>query len=366
MDQRRIDGFDILRVFSMIGVVFMHSVGNSLRTEQVDGVWLCFDVMISLAYTAVPCFFLMSGALILGRKDEIKFGAFYLHHLPRIILPLAVWSIVSLTTEQELATVKDVLRGLLRASKGPTIYPLWFLYTLLPLYILAPFLKVLTEHLTLNGKYWLVAIIVSLNIWQTVRLVAPERISGWMDLDLTRQLFLFEGYLGCFLLGVLLRELTTKPPRWIRLAPLILLFISIATWIRSRRLGEYNSVYQSQNRFFIGALSVCMFLFFLYKKAPEPIQAVARWLSQLSFGVYLTHGYMLRKVFYMVPLEGWGRSTALFMLTLVFCLLLTFVLASIRPLCFICTGMTWKAACRSCNLQWLASVLWKKHEKRIS
>lgn len=119
-------------------------------------------------------------------------------------------------------------------------------------------------------------------------------------------------------------------------------------------------VFQSQSRFFIGALSICQFLFFLYQKVPQPIQAVVRWLSQLSFGVYLTHGYMLCKVFDMVPLEGWWKNTTLFILTLVFCILLTFVLSSIRPLCFLCTGIPWKVACRSCNLQWLASKLWKK------
>ncbi len=366
MDQRRIDGFDVLRVFSMTGVVFMHAVGNSLRTEQMDGVWLCFIVLISLAFTAVSCFFMISGALILGRKGEIDFSDFYLRHLPRIILPLVVWSMVSLTTEQEFTSIKDILRGVLSVFKGPAIYSLWFLYTLIPLYILAPFLKLVTDHLTLSGKYWLIAIIVSVNIWQTVRNVAPVRISGWMDIDLPRQLFLFEGYLGFFLLGALLRELTSGPPRWIKLAPLILAFISLATWIRSRRGGNYIDVFQSQNRFFTGALSVCLFLFFLHKKAPQPVQAFARWLSQLSFGVYLTHGYMLRKVVSRIPLEGWSKSTVLFMLTLVLCTLLIFVLASIRPLCFICTGIPWETACRSCNIQWLVSELREKHEKRIS
>lgn len=190
----------------------MHSVGNPLRTQPMDGVWFCFTVLTSLAFTAVPCFFMMSGALLLGRRGKLDCGTFYLHHLPRILLPLAVWSVISLTVKQEFTTIKDVLGGLCSALQGPTMYSLWFLYTLIPLYILVPFLKLITDHLTHSGRRWLVAIIVSVNIWQTIRSVAPVKISAYLNWDLPHQLFLFEGYLGCFLLGILLRQLIQTPP----------------------------------------------------------------------------------------------------------------------------------------------------------
>ena len=343
----------MLRVLAMVNVVFMHAMSLPLRTKPLNSVWFLFTVLTSFAFTAVPCFFMMSGALLLCRPGEAEFGAFYRKHLPRVILPLLVWSLISLAGPMEYQSVGDVTEAFLQTLKEPAIVPLWFLYTLIPLYLLAPFLKVMLDHLPEKGRLWLLGLIVVIDVWATL----PGELGKYLIINAASQMFLFRGYFGFFLLGALLFTIRRRVPKkyLLLLAGVLVAVISVGTWFLSVRAGEYDSTLQGQNKPLIGTLGALLLLLFLEMPKPKHLGEAMSALAQLSFGVYLAHGFFLQKIVSVGKFGGWRLGLARFGLSLMLSIMVTFLFASIRPLCFLFTGMTYETACRSCNLKWILS-----------
>ena len=64
------DYFDGLRIFAALCVIFMHTAAGPLRAG-VNTDWHLLNVCTSLAFTAVPLFFMMSGYLLMtSRKTD--------------------------------------------------------------------------------------------------------------------------------------------------------------------------------------------------------------------------------------------------------------------------------------------------------
>ena len=116
-----------------------------MRKKQA---WPFFHIPTSFFFTAVPIFFMISGALLLSDPRTRDALPFYRRHLPKLIVPLAVWSVLTLLGRfltQSGYTWTQFGKALVTIPAGPVITPLWFVYTLLPIYLLAPFLKAMPE-----------------------------------------------------------------------------------------------------------------------------------------------------------------------------------------------------------------------------
>ena len=67
---RRLD-FDLIRAASMAAVVYLHTAAGGLRQSEDMALWHLSNLLSSLAVAAVPLFFMISGALLLGSdRDE--------------------------------------------------------------------------------------------------------------------------------------------------------------------------------------------------------------------------------------------------------------------------------------------------------
>jgi peptidoglycan/LPS O-acetylase OafA/YrhL len=91
----RIQYLDVLRVLSMLSVVFIHSADSSLKANPGSTVWHFANVLTSLASASVPLFFMISGALLLNspRTDSVCFTL--RARLPRVLIPFLLWSLIS-------------------------------------------------------------------------------------------------------------------------------------------------------------------------------------------------------------------------------------------------------------------------------
>jgi surface polysaccharide O-acyltransferase-like enzyme len=114
-------------------------------------------------------------------------------------------------------------------------------------------------------------------------------------------------------------------------------------------------------------LAACVFLFF--KQNCNADTRLRRGLvptAALSLGIYLSHNILLS------VLESIGYNGSRFLFTcaraavvLAAAALITKTLASIRPLCYIFTGMKYDEACRTCNWQYTANRLRRKKTEAI-
>ena len=141
-----------------------------------------------------------------------------------------------------------------------------------------------------------------------------------------------------------------------------LALIAFATAHCSEAAGKYNAVFQSQSGGLTVLLAACIFL--LFKENCNADTWLRRGLAPtaaLSLGIYLSHNILLS------VLAGIGYNGTRFLFTCakaaaVFAAaaLITKTLASIRPLCYVFTGMKYDEACRTCNWQYTANRLRKR------
>ena len=93
--RRRLD-YDVLRVCSMVAVVYLHTAAGALRTPQNAPVWHFSNALTALFTTAVPLFFMLSGALLLKDGKTADLSTLFRRRLPKIVVPLLAWSAVVL------------------------------------------------------------------------------------------------------------------------------------------------------------------------------------------------------------------------------------------------------------------------------
>lgn len=354
---RRLD-FDLLRVGSMAAVVYLHTAAGALSQSENRILWHISNLLASLAVAAVPLFFMLSGALLLG-SDRTDDPAYLLRRLPRVAVPGLCWSLlvvgwVWLTQGGEMALLKLVnLPGM------AVIVPYWFLYALIPMYLLSPLLKRMTDHL--EERHWRYL----LGLWVVVTL-GMNQLSGffpdpWYALlreNLTLNVSVLEGYLGYFLLGAWLERLERLPARW-KLAAAALAswgIIAAGTWWMTNLSGTYGQQFSTYRGIFTMVLSSALFLLSRDLFGERRSGRGMVLLSACSLGVYLAHP-MAIKLAERVIVALTGSLTlsvftqlAVWLLSMAGCILGVVLVSSVPGLCFLSTGQRFQDACRESNI----------------
>lgn len=149
---------DLLKILSAYCVVLLHSTAYALY--DVNGV--CFKQFVflnSLTRFAVPLFFMCSGAVIL--RSDLNINRLF-KRFSRILLPLIFWSVFYELYLIYCGIPKDILVILSDILHDRVMYHMWFLYSLLGIYLLIPFLhKMVTIMSSEDWKwFWLLSLIV--------------------------------------------------------------------------------------------------------------------------------------------------------------------------------------------------------------
>lgn len=193
---------NFLRFGAILLVILLHCLTGFLSDPayyggRSFGIILLFN---ELGRAGVPLFFMLSGYLMLRDGRTLDFTPFYRRRLTRILLPLAVWNVVyGLYFGM---TPQEILAGSINQGCA---YHLWFLYQLLGLYLLAPFLKRIVDSCTRKQLWWLLLLIAFPGTLRPLFNLATPFYLYLLS-------FLVEGYAAYFLLGYLLG--TAKPSRW--------------------------------------------------------------------------------------------------------------------------------------------------------
>lgn len=369
MDKKRHYYLDYIRVAAMIFVVFMHSASNGLRynTAAPGENWHLLNLCTSLAFTAVPLFFMMSGFLLFTSPKTADPLYLLRHRLPRLAVPLLSWSALCGAwysfRSQAGFSLADTGRRLLSSLNEPAMTHLWFMYTLLGMYLLSPLFYGGLNALDKKGRVYLAGLLTVCMTFATLGGVLPA-LRPWLPQGVTGHVLLFSGHFFALIFGWLLGT-WQKPPasRWllgIALADLAL--ITVMTWRRTVGSGAYDQLFQTQNRGFELLLAVCVFLL-CRRHLNRPfgrLHSLVRPLSALCFPIYMAHGLALSilRALGMPDLSAL-QVAALTLSALAFSWLVTKTLASVRPLCFLFTGMTYEEARSTCSWQHTAAQLKK-------
>lgn len=289
----RVLELDLIRVLACLMVIMMHS---PMPVESQDPS-LQSLVAVGISYLCSPCiglFFMVSGALLLPKALNVKH--FLRKRLHKVLFPTLLATLFYLIISHvESETSKDLIRELLSipfSAQGTGI--LWFMYTLIGLYLLAPIIGTWLASLSdmKGARFYIVLWIVTL-CYPIVSLFADVNESP------TGILYYFGGYAGYFLLGYIMHH-CPKSVRWRWLAVPILLSIAspLVCRLMNWKVGFYSMFWYLS----IFVAVMCMAWFkailqwgkLLYKNTLFRKGIVL--FSNLSFGIYLTHIFFMRSV----------------------------------------------------------------------
>lgn len=352
--RKHVDYFDLLRVIAAISVIYMHTSVVPLRYGSGTN-WTWINVLTSVSFTGVPLFFMMSGYLILSDPRTVDIDLLLKKRIPRLLVPLAAWSVAAILsvmyTEHDF-TVSVFFQRLISALSEPAAEPYWYMYTLIAIYLLSPMIAGGLRALDRKGHIFVITLIALASVQQMLRCVLPERMMPLFTWDFLAKIMIFNGHLCTFVLGYYLGNLNRRLPNWLLwcVAILVLAVISVGTQIRSTAVGAYDQTFQAQSCGFEILLATCIFLL-----AKQSVHGPIRFLQRVSVVPLLMPIYMMHiLVIGMFHAVGWIPETLIdtlweTALNFVICYFAVKTAATIRPLCYLTSGMTYQQACDSCN-----------------
>lgn len=154
---------DILRIFSIILVLFNHTEAfhYPFQHEPSDAsVYGALFISICVK-TAVPLFFMISGALLLTKDESIYF--LFKHRVLRFIIIIAIYQIFQHTYSYYICnSPTDLLHFFSHCLTGHICgagnWAIWFLYAYLAFLLMLPFLRILTKQMTQTHFFYLFVI----------------------------------------------------------------------------------------------------------------------------------------------------------------------------------------------------------------
>lgn len=165
MTQRTsIKQFPYIRVWACFAIVILHTVFASTvyfadtmtKTEQTVSQLVCDQLM-----WAVPCFLMVTGALLLSPQRQVPWEKLFKKYIKRIALALVAFTLIFQICDFIAGDQKTIVTGWLsNLLQGHSWAHMWYLYLMIGLYLMIPFYKMITEKATDKQLWGLVGIII--------------------------------------------------------------------------------------------------------------------------------------------------------------------------------------------------------------
>ena len=364
-ERTHIHYFDYLRVVAAICVVFMHIAAEPLLMP-VNIQWHLLNACTSFAFTAVPLFFMMSGYLLLSNSKTRDISILLKKRIPRLLIPFIGWNIIAilwLTYHYDGFSMNALLDRLIASLNSPSMAHFWYMYTIIAIYMISPLIYGAIQSLSKKGHIYVLILIAIVSLRTILKTILPESIAQLTNIDFINKLEFFGGHVCTFVLGYYLGSCKRKIPNWILiLGSVITLGIIISgTYYLTVKSGQYNQAFQNHSSGFEVVLAAFIFLLFKqnFNKSKNWLKTIITPLVSLSLAVYMMHN-ILYSMLYAIEIkpQSFIDVVLVTLLVLIICMVVLKTVATIKPICYLATGMSFKAACNSCN--WIYTYRWIK------
>ena len=307
----RIPYLDLLRVLACFMVIMVHS-GEFFYISSSGGIIREHEFWVNLYGSflriCVPIFVVISGYLILPIKESPS--VFYKKRFTRILFPFLFWSIM-------YAVVPFIYRvynsevmwynvAHLFVNFQGSAGHLWFVYMLIGLYLFIPFISPWVDIASHKQKQ-LFLLLWSITLFMPfIKRIFPE-LWGEVYWNQFHSLFYFSGYIGYLVLGNYLKEVNISLGKSLSLgicligAGYLLTYIGFAyNMPTAKTLAELELTW-SFCTINVAMMTIGFILIFKHIKISSP--TFLSWIGQmsnLSYGVYLTHILVLNEVYKLV------------------------------------------------------------------
>lgn len=299
---KRIFWIDALRALSIFMVVALHSSAKVIYSwdlvitgELSVFAWNFANLINSFSRASVPLFVLLSGAVLLEKKETIE--QFLSKRLTRIVLPWFFWGTIQLFYNFDFS-LKTILSGNLANKIAETYFGgFWFMPMILGLYLITPFIKPFIQNAKPKEFFYF------FSLWFVFACLIPT-VNTVFGISISYQLPVFIQYLGYFVGGyylthkIKLIEVVIKQTKL--LYAVSTLIIALGTFALTRLDSDFNSsLYEYLNLpVFISAITGFITFKSLFEskkvlKTMKKVKDKIQKISSLSFGIFLSHSLIL-------------------------------------------------------------------------
>lgn len=295
---------DILNIVACFAVVVLHCT-TSVFLNTGDYRW-CFDVILQASFLfAVPIFFMISGANLIGYRKRYSTKEFFRRRFSKVLITLVGYSALyyllgcfapgTFGLPARRISLFGFVEGLFTNSICD-VY--WFMYAILILYAITPLLSRAADDERLFTY------ITGLSVISTVIIPFLNRFAPNHELFSLMQVPHLSGWIMYYLLGYYFVHINRKHFQSALLLMVSVVSVGISAYMTIRTntshtvlsgaFSDFDSFYLSASGGLTALFSSCLFL--LFKQGETKFaqmggrgKAILKRLSSLSFGVYAIH-----------------------------------------------------------------------------
>lgn len=164
--KERIRYIDNLRIYAILCIVLLHIV--SIFRWKYFGVntnnYFILTLIDAFARVGLPLFFMITGVLMINKKEDLSFYLFFKKRVLRLICAYLVFSILyylyDIITYHKAFDLFELIR---RTTSSQTAYHLWFMPVIILIYLLIPFIKEFVKNLSRKQLKTLILLIFILS-----------------------------------------------------------------------------------------------------------------------------------------------------------------------------------------------------------
>lgn len=326
----------IMRIVATLGVILLHTcntITNNLDKYKLEYRQQHFFSSVNyLLNWGVPIFFMISGALLLSKK-EITYKECIFKYSKRILLALIVFgvpfSVLELILENRYMKIIFLPEAFLNVLLGKSWGHLWYLYTLVGIYLVLPIFK---RYVDISNKsdvkillfifFFFDFIFPSINNIFSIEIAFNIPISSFA---------IFYVLLGKYLYDNEIKYLNRKNS--VILCILVGIIIVVFNYMKLPVAADYLNY----NSPLIAVLSSGVFC--IFKNINVSSNSFLWKIDRLCFGVYLIHPLFINffyKFLHLTPLNGgklYPLMTLVFWVFFVICSYLSsFIMSKIKIL----------------------------------
>lgn len=332
-------------MLSCCAVVILHTNGDFWNFHSEH--WAIKNVIECVFYFAVPVFFMISGATLIGYDERYTTKEYFIKRIKKTVIPFLFWVTARFIQgyiydhrynphwwygHSELL-FKDIIVDYVNKVINPKP-PYWFFIPLFFIYLAIPFLNYIPKEKRNKVFSFMVMAVFIFNI-------IPSFLNGIFPfIDFNEKYFfgIGAGYLFYAIVGYLIKEsqLSKKVEWFIYIGAVIGLCMHIiGTHVLSMRNGMIIETYKGYLNVPCIMYSLGVFLFF--KKYGNKIMKFAvinkliSRISKYTFAVFLLHMNVIKLMYYFY---FWNLNSLYYNLFGVFfivslCIIMTFVLRKV-------------------------------------
>lgn len=294
--------YDYLRVFACLGVIGIHS--QNILFSDTSYIGQCVAIFFELVFRiGLPIFFILSGVLLLNSNKKQSLINFYWNRFVKVIIPFIFYSLFYycwINRDGHISSILDfsfvkgaitsIPSGILASLAKTQYYHLWFIYSIIGLYLAIPFLKVMLNNMSMKQLYEICIVLF------VIRIIV--NYLPYFKITITISEWIFSGWVMYLIFGYTLIQPQAKKYYNIIISTGIIAFI--VSFVINRWFSQFKSV----NVFDLAPLmilQVCavFILFYKYEKYIckfMSINKIISYFSTYTFSIYMLHAWVLSKV----------------------------------------------------------------------